>query len=125
MPWKMFLHDFGVANLGFVMPSLSGIKFSEAIRKGDALGYKETRTSYTGCAIGTAYRYKTGKDLKWNAASGLAALRGDSSKAAFCIRNAVAIEFNVPYNLVRSADRMHRDGVNRLDVASWLERQGY
>lgn len=127
MHWKIFLHDFGVANFGFVTPGLSTMKMSEAIRKGDALGYEETISSYRGCAIGTGYRFKTGKNLHYNLAAALASLRsGSSTKVAIQkLHEEVAGEFHVPVSLVAQADQMHRDGRSRLQVADWLAKQGY
>jgi len=111
MYWKRFLHDFGVANFAFVMPSVQKMKFSEAILKGEELGYKETFDSYRGCAIGTAYRAKTGELLSHRLRPGL--------------RRAVSEEFGVPLEIVEQADWMHCGGTSRVKVAAWLASKGY
>lgn len=87
------------------------LKLSDAILKGIPL-VEETRRSYHGCAIGTAYMYKTRRSLC------LAAERGEAHMV-------VAREFGIPKDVVARASYMHFAGAPRLGVALWLRTQGF
>lgn len=113
MYWKRFLHDFGVANFGFVMPSVRKMKMSDAILKGEDLGYEETEGSYRGCAVGTAWRAKTGSTLP------------DSGRMSRSRLRSIAEEFDMPVEYVIEADYRHQSGQSRVEVAAWLASKGY
>lgn len=115
MYWKRFLHDFGVANFGFVMPEVSGMKMSEAVKLGEELQYAETRFSYRGCLLGTAYRAKTGELLSH-------ALVRDHDGV---IAKMLARFPDVPERVIREAENRHVSGVRRIEIAEWLAKQGY
>jgi len=87
------------------------MKLSKAIRKSAEMGWYEDAFSYAHCAIGSAYKGKTGKPI-W--------LSGYESS-----REAVADEFNVPMAVVTKIDHMHQNGVSRLAIADLLESEGY
>lgn len=123
MYWKRFLHDFGVANFSFLAPGLQTMKFSEAIKGGHELGYGETHHSYRGCAIGTAYRYRTGKILSHSIRPLFIA--NSHGEAREVLREEVAKVFGIPLETVKWADYKHQQGHSRMWIAQELEEQGY
>lgn len=95
----------------FFLPEETAVKpmkLSEAIMKGIPL-VTETIRSYRGCAIGTGYWAKTGKEL--------------NSDSNAC--NCVSKEFGVPIAIVRAVSCLHLNGLSRRAVAMWLGSKGF
>lgn len=93
------------------------LKMSEAIRIGAAM-VEENHGSYCGCALGTAYRGLTGRDLS--------TYMRDASIGAHAQH--VAALFGIPLGIAVEAERKHlysQGAMPRLQIADWLESEGY
>jgi hypothetical protein len=91
------------------------MKLSEAIRIGCAW-VQETRL-FSGCAIGTGYRARTGRDLNDDA---------DKDGRLFAPYSLVSEAFGIPYEVVKHASDLHFScRWTRPRCADWLESQGF
>lgn len=108
--FRKLLHTFGVRHFAPPEPSV-GMKLSEAIRKGAEMGWYEDHVTYNHCALGTAYKGKTGRSI--------------FRSGHYSSRVAVAEEFNVPMGVVVRVDCLHQQGMSRLAIADLLEKEGF
>lgn len=103
------------------------LKLSEAMRIGAAV-IPEAH-SWCGCAIATAYYAITGRDFSQKASEYMVLDAPFVSTTGYRRYKGVAWrfaeEFGFDPEITKKAESSHNLGMTRLQIADWLESQGY
>lgn len=96
------------------------LKPSEALRAGIEW-IAETRSNYCGCALGTAYRQLTGRDLNEDISAEIMNNRWRNTGWSWAAK-----QLGIPEHIAAHISESHYRGrMTREQCADWLEAQGY